>query len=529
MHTRARHATIAFDYHGDRPAFRTPSVALCAPPFPLRGEGERAHLIALGGKMAKTASRLVGLVGAVLAFLSPVAASAQGAPPATLAAPPAADPAMAAQKAAFDAMAETDRKAVQDALVWTGLYVGTVDGAFGKRTRDSILAWQTSVNAPATGALDAAQLAALKALLVKERAAVGFQTFIDVRTGVSIGAPLKILDKRGQNGADSALSRADGSVTLMLHSNAGTETDFATLYAQIAAERPGRKIAYKALKPDAFFVVSGEEAGRKFYTRIAKAAATSPEPTARRGFTFSYPAAQSAAFDRIALGIANSFEPFPTATPAAANAPGSVPVPAPSPTPAAAPAPSGPMLTATGLIVAPGQAVSALGAADCAAPTIDGKAAKFLREDRESGLSLFGGEFGAGAVPPPLGAIGPDMVALSFEQRKPGAPSLIVAPASPLAAEGGTQILAPLPKSGAGSPLFDRNGDLAGLVARGAVEPKKVAGISAAAPHRAVDAGALRGFVALEPASGNSKGQPLGAGQVAAARRGAVVAIYCAR
>ena len=26
--------------------------------------------------------------------------------------------------------------------VWIGLYIGVVDGAFGKRTRDSILAWQ---------------------------------------------------------------------------------------------------------------------------------------------------------------------------------------------------------------------------------------------------------------------------------------------------------------------------------------------------------------------------------------------------
>lgn len=475
--------------------------------------------------MAKTASRVIGIVSAALAIAAPIGARGQGSPPAALAAPPAADPAMAAQKAGFDAMAEADRKAVQDALVWSGLYVGTVDGAFGKRTRDSILAWQTSVNAPATGLIDAAQLAALKALLQKERAGVGFQTFIDARTGVRIGAPLKILDKRGQNGGDPVLSKADGSVTLVLHANAGSETDFAALYAQIGAERPGRKVTYKAMKPDSFFVVSGEEAARKFYTRIAKAPAGSPDPTARRGFTFSYPAAQSAALDRISLAIANSFEPFPTATPAAAN----IPVPVPSPTPIVAPAPSGPMLAATGLIVAPGQAVSALGAADCAGPTIDGKAAKFLREDRESGLSLFGGDFGAGAAMPPLGALGPDMVALSFEQRKPGAPSLIVAPASPLAGESGTQILAPLPKTGAGGPLFDRDGDLAGIVARGAGEPRRIAGIAAVAPHRAVDAAALRGFLAIDPPARGAKGPPLSAGQVAAAWRGAVVAIFCAR
>ena len=121
-----------------------------------------------------------------------------------------------------------------------------------------------------------------------------------------------------------------------------------------------------------------------------------------------------------------------------------------------------------------------------------------MREDKATGLSLLGGDFGAGAAAPRFGAFGPDMVALSFEQQKLGAPSLIVAPASPLGAnEGGAQVLAPLPKSGAGSPLFDRKGDLAAIIARSAAEPKKVGGIAAVAAHRALDAEALRSFLAI--------------------------------
>ena len=69
--------------------------------------------------MAKTASRGIGLVSAALAIAAPVGASGQGAPPAALAAPPVAVPAMAAQKGAVDAMAEADRMAVQDARVWS--------------------------------------------------------------------------------------------------------------------------------------------------------------------------------------------------------------------------------------------------------------------------------------------------------------------------------------------------------------------------------------------------------------------------
>ena len=56
--------------------------------------------------------------------------------------PKAVGPTIESQKAAFLAMPEPDRKAVQDALIWLGLYNGLVDGAFGQRTLDSILAYR---------------------------------------------------------------------------------------------------------------------------------------------------------------------------------------------------------------------------------------------------------------------------------------------------------------------------------------------------------------------------------------------------
>jgi peptidoglycan hydrolase-like protein with peptidoglycan-binding domain len=461
--------------------------------------------------------------GALALVFSCPGAAQNASPPAAIAAP-AADSALAAGKAAFESMPEADRRIVQDALVWLGLYVGTVDGAFGKRTRDSIVAWQTSVKAPPNGIVDAAQLATLRSVLQKEQAAVGFQSFIDAHTGVKIGAPIKILDKRSQSGADSVLSKADGTVTLVLHANSGAASEFSALYAQLTADAPGRKIMYKASKPDSFFVVSGEEAGRKFYTRIAREASASSDAVARRGFTFAYPAAQSATLDRIALAIADSFAPFPAA--AGATVAGAA-LAAPPPPP---PAPRGPTLAATGFAVAPGQAVSAIGAAECADPTIDGKTAKFIREDTASGLSLLGGDFGPGVSAPVFGALGADMVAMSFEQDKPGAPTLIVATAQPLAVgDAGPQVLAPLSKSGAGSPLFDRTGALAAIVGPIAGASRSIGGATILAAHRAVDAETLRKFLTLEATSQDNAGAPMIAGQVVAARRGGLVAIYCRR
>src|SRR5580704_15703820 len=227
------------------------------------------------------------------------------------------DAALAAQKAAFMGMPEASRKDAQEALVWLGLYVGVNDGDFGKRTRDAILAFQASLKAPADGALPSPELKALLAAAQKAREAAGFQDVSDPKTGARIGAPLKLM-------------RALPGARLDFASNA--DADLGALYARLSAATPARKIAYKALKPDAFFVVSGQDGPVKFYTRFDKNPNASPPI---RGFTFAYRASQSANVDRIAIAIANSFEPFPEA---AASSP--------------APAPPVPQPAATALVVA---------------------------------------------------------------------------------------------------------------------------------------------------------------------------------
>ena len=244
--------------------------------------------------MKRTAARIAFALA--LGLVSPPT-SAQ-APPA---APSADDAAMAAQSAAFMGMPEATRKAAQEALVWLGFYVGVNDGDFGKRTRDAILAFQASVKAPADGALSAPELKALLAAAQKARDAAGFQVVSDPKSGARIGAPRKLLSSRAGARLDFA---------------ANADADLGALYARLSATTPARKIAYKVIKPDTFFVISGQDSATKFYTRFDKNATANPPV---RGFTFAYPASQSATLDRVAIAIANSFEPFPesAAAPAA--------------------------------------------------------------------------------------------------------------------------------------------------------------------------------------------------------------------
>jgi hypothetical protein len=426
-----------------------------------------------------------------LGFVSPALAQT---PPA----PSADDAAMAGQKAAFLALPEATRKAAQEALVWLGLYVGVNDGEFGKRTRDAILAFQGNVKAPADGALSPPLLNALLAAGQKARNAAGVQTVSDPKTGAKIGAPLKLLN-------------AGGGARLDFASNAAP--DLGALYTRLSATTSARKIAYKAIKPEAFFVVSGQEGQIKFYTRFDKNPVANPPI---RGFTFAYPASQGAYFDRIAIAVANSFEPFPeSAAPRAATSA------AASPTPSATPAPAAPVPAATALVVAPGKALTALKANDCPNPTVGGKAVRIERADAATGLAILAGDFVSNGGAPRLGPPAQDLVILGFSGP------LLAASSASLASDGARPIVtAALDKSAGGAPAFDRGGALVGLVAPTAGEPRRVAGVALAGPHALITEDTLRPFLGDAQPSSDS-GAPLSAGDIAAREKKAVVAVFC--
>jgi peptidoglycan hydrolase-like protein with peptidoglycan-binding domain len=430
-----------------------------------------------------------------LGLLSPIVSAQTPAPSS------ADDAALAAQKAAFLALPEATRRAAQDALVWLGFYNGVTDGDFGKRTRDAILAFQGNAKAPADGALSAPQLQALLAAAQKAREASGFQVVSDPKSGAKIGAPLKLTNARGSARLDFASSG---------------DADLAALYARLSAATSARKIAYKAIKPDAFFVVSGQDGATTFYTRFDKNTTASPPI---RGFTFAYPASQAAQLNRVAIAVANSFEPFPelAAAPVAIAAVSAAAPPAPSSgPPAAVPEPA-----ATALVVAPGKALTALKASDCPNPTVAGKPVGIERADPATGLTMLGGDFASNGEAPRFDAPAQDLVVLGFAGERLAASSASVA-----GGETRPVVIAAVDKSTSGGPVFDRRGALVGLVAPIADEPRRVAGVALAAPHALIAPEAVRAFLGGgEPASESAA--PLSAGDIAARERHVLVAVFC--
>ena len=247
---------------------------------------------------------LAGLVPGTFANLGPSAAQA-----------PAQNPALEAARVPFEALAEADRKAVQEALIWAGFYSGMADGSFGRQTFEAINAYLATQRQPPTGALSAPLQAALIGAGRQARSAAGFASVDDPRSGVRIGVPAKVLPKQDASpGGGSRWQSADGRVTLDTRV-APADATLASLYERnLAIQSPGRVASYKVLRPD-FFVIAGETPTGKFYTRYAAG------PAGIRGFSLGYDKALAPSVDKLVVAVANSFVPFPDSAAPAATLP----------------------------------------------------------------------------------------------------------------------------------------------------------------------------------------------------------------
>jgi hypothetical protein len=185
------------------------------------------------------------------------------------------------------------------------------------------------------------------------------------------------------------------------------------------------------------------------------------------------------------------------------------------------------MLKATALIVASGQALTALGEADCHVPVIEGKPAKFSRVEAATGLALLSGEFAAAVAPLRLSAGSEDLIVFSLAA---GAGNVVLEAANarltPIS-EARQAVVAAISMSARGAPVFDRRAGFVSIVAPIAAEPNRFGAVVLAEPHELIDAEALKTFIPLQNVGAASARPPLRAAEIASEMRSAIVGVYC--
>ncbi|MGO4573797.1 peptidoglycan-binding protein [Microvirga sp. 2TAF3] len=473
--------------------------------------------------MSRACSRPIMNLCAVLSILIPTghAGIALAQPTPMSVSRPSADPALDAARAAFEALPEADRKAIQEGLIWSGDYSGVADGTFGRQTYDAIVSLQKNAKKSPTGVLSSVDRSALQASAQRAKDLAGFANVDDPRTGMRIGVPVKLLSKQSDNpSGGSRWQSADDKITLDTRL-APPEATLQSLYDRnVAIQTPGRVVTYKVLRPD-FFVITGETPAGKFYTRYASGTA------GIRAFSVGYDKSLAPQFDRIVVAIANSFVPFPATSAPAATAQANAPAPAASP---ASPAPQAAMgggraLIGTGLAVGARQVLTTAPVDRCKDARV-----RDLTPQQIGGKGPFLLEFAQD--------LGAKPIALGNNPMTPGARVLIVAyaddgegnrlTATAGLAEDRPTFTAPLQPGASGAPVLDMHHGLIGLVGPVSADGRKIAGIMPSARYAFVTTSELgKAFPGIGMKDTEPAAQVMSAADLVASMRQAVVPITC--
>ncbi|WP_298256889.1 serine protease [uncultured Litoreibacter sp.] len=91
-------------------------------------------------------------------------------------------------------MSRDQKKELQVALQWFGFYKSTIDGSFGKGTRNSMAKWQSANGYKATGVLTTKQRETLMGSYTSALAALGLGVVSEEKAGIDITMPIGLVE-----------------------------------------------------------------------------------------------------------------------------------------------------------------------------------------------------------------------------------------------------------------------------------------------------------------------------------------------
>ncbi|MCR8726367.1 serine protease [Frigidibacter sp. ROC022] len=145
--------------------------------------------------------------------------------------PPPADETPAQARRSEAALSREERKLIQIALQWEGVYNSGIDGAFGRGTRAAMAAWQALKGYEETGVLTTMQRDELVGDYQAVLASLGIRPVRDNTAGISVDLPMALVEKGADQPPFVHYDSRDGSaVKVILISQAGDESTLFGLY-----------------------------------------------------------------------------------------------------------------------------------------------------------------------------------------------------------------------------------------------------------------------------------------------------------
>ena len=300
--------------------------------------------------------------------------SSAGAKPKTVATVPVR-PAVQAPADTANAMAQTERLALQSDLAWVGEYNGAITGDVSDRMVNAIKEYQKAKGGKPTGVLNPQERSVLAETAHRKQDSVGWKLVTDGVTGARLGIPLKLVPQQSSDANGTKWSSPTGTVQVVLTRRKEAGPTTAKLADQEKKDPPGRTVDYTVVKPD-FFVLSGLQGLKKFYLRGTF------KGDEVRIMTILYDQAMENIVEPVVIAMSSAFTPFPA--------------------PVGSPPPRKTVDYGTGIVVsADGAILTDREVTDgCIAITIGGFShADRVADDREHGLALLR-IYGAGGLQP---------------------------------------------------------------------------------------------------------------------------------
>ena len=206
-----------------------------------------------------------------------------------------------------------ERRDLQIALQWAGFYNRTIDGAFGRGTRNSMAAWQDANNFEVTGILTTDQRAALLKQYNAVLEGLGLETVQDVQAGIQMLIPTEVV---ALSKYDPPFAQYDAigdiNARVILISQEGDQNTLHGLYEIMQTLEIVPIVGPRERKPASFQLI-GENG------RIVSQTQVSLSRGQIKGFTLIWPAGDEERRRRVMAEMAKSFKRLPGALDAAAG------------------------------------------------------------------------------------------------------------------------------------------------------------------------------------------------------------------